>query len=110
MNEAALSDKISMLTNKKKFGWRLTERENQELSRLNRVKASRKYRLKEKEEKQLRSLQSDTIEIIDEAFYMIEDEIEELLRQIEIKREKEKQHEERMQEWYKRETQLYQTD
>ena len=51
MNEVALSEKINFLTNKKKFGQRLTERENMELSRLNRVKASRKYRLKEKQDK-----------------------------------------------------------
>ena len=110
LNEVALCDKISILTNKKKLGQRLTERENQELSRLNRVKASRKYRLKEKEEKQLRSLQCETDEIIDEAFYMIDDEIKELLNHIEMKRDKERQHEKRMQEWYKRENELYQTD
>ena len=45
-------EKIKTLTSKKKNGEKLNEREVQELARLNRVKASRKYRQKEKNEKQ----------------------------------------------------------
>ena len=50
--EASLFEKIKNLTGKKKSGEKLNEREVQELARLNRVKASRKYRMKEKNEKQ----------------------------------------------------------
>ena len=51
LDEVTLTAKITSLTNKKKNGQKLTDKENQELARLNRVKASRKYRQREKEEK-----------------------------------------------------------
>ena len=51
LDEVTLTAKITSLTNKKKNGEKLTDKENQELARLNRVKASRKYRQREKEEK-----------------------------------------------------------
>lgn len=57
-----LHSKIKKLTDKKKNGLKLTEDEIHELARLNRVKASRKYRQKEKMEKQQRSKQQVNIE------------------------------------------------
>ena len=61
-----LHSKIKKLTDKKKNGLKLTEDEIHELARLNRVKASRKYRQKEKMEKQQRSKQQVNIEDKDE--------------------------------------------
>ena len=61
-----LHSKIKRLTDKKKNGLKLTEDEIHELARLNRVKASRKYRQKEKMEKQQRSKQQVNIEDKDE--------------------------------------------
>ena len=51
-SDDSLHTKIKRLTDKKKNGIKLTEDEIHELARLNRVKASRKYRQKEKIEKQ----------------------------------------------------------
>ena len=56
-SDDSLHTKIKRLTDKKKNGLRLTDDEIHELARLNRVKASRKYRQKEKIEKQQRSKQ-----------------------------------------------------
>ena len=70
-----LHSKIKKLTDKKKNGLKLTEDEIHELARLNRVKASRKYRQKEKMEKQQRSKQQVNIEDKDEEIEQLKQSI-----------------------------------
>ena len=70
-----LHSKIKRLTDKKKNGLKLTEDEIHELARLNRVKASRKYRQKEKMEKQQRSKQQVNIEDKDEEIEQLKQSI-----------------------------------
>ena len=55
MDDATLNAKINDIMNKKKLGLELTLRETKSLARLNRVRASRKYRAKEKMEKKMKS-------------------------------------------------------
>ena len=55
MDDTTLNAKINEIMNKKKLGHELTLRETKSLARLNRVRASRKYRAKEKMEKKMKS-------------------------------------------------------
>ena len=55
MDDVTLNAKINDIMSKKKSGIELTLRETKSLARLNRVRASRKYRAKEKIEKKMKS-------------------------------------------------------
>ena len=55
MDDVTLNAKINDIMSKKKSGIELNLRETKSLARLNRVRASRKYRAKEKIEKKMKS-------------------------------------------------------
>ena len=54
MDDETLNAKISSIIRKKSDGHQLTQKETKTLKRLNRVRASRKFRAKEKQERKLK--------------------------------------------------------
>ena len=91
-SDDSLHTKIKRLTDKKKNGLKLTDDEIHELARLNRVKASRKYRQKEKIEKQQRSKQQVNIEDKDEEIDTLKKSIKSLQQQVIDAKDREKQY------------------
>ena len=91
-SDDSLHTQIKRLTEKKKKGQKLNDDEIHELARLNRVKASRKYRQKEKMEKQQRSEQQVNIEDKDTEIENLKYSITSLQQQVMDAKDREKQY------------------